>query len=153
MYCWVLMMGEFFNGVNHFREQMRLNIRHELGVVRPETSPGSVPDRALRTARGSDAFDRSMTVNDTHVGLAHGNGGRFMRELIAEVFLRHLANPRSIPRRMRRAAWNSPNGEVMLTTDSFTVQPLEFPGRQDRLAGRARHCERSRGCRCEYRTT
>jgi coproporphyrinogen III oxidase-like Fe-S oxidoreductase len=46
MYYWVVMMREFFNGVNRFREQMRLNIRHELGVVRPGTSPGSVPDRA-----------------------------------------------------------------------------------------------------------
>ncbi len=30
MYCWVLMMAEFFNTVNVLREQMRLNIRAEL---------------------------------------------------------------------------------------------------------------------------
>ena len=46
MYYWVVMMREFFTGVNRFREQMRLNIRRELGAVRPETTPGSVPDRA-----------------------------------------------------------------------------------------------------------
>ena len=46
MYYWVVMMREFFTGVNLFREQMRLNIRHELGVVRPEHPPGSVSDRA-----------------------------------------------------------------------------------------------------------
>ena len=46
MYYWVVMMREFFNGVNRFREQMRLNIRSELGVVRPESTPGSMPDRA-----------------------------------------------------------------------------------------------------------
>ena len=32
-------------------------------------------------------------MQDTHVSLAHGNGGRYMRELIQEVFARHLANP------------------------------------------------------------
>jgi coproporphyrinogen III oxidase-like Fe-S oxidoreductase len=30
MYCWVLMMAEFFNSVNAVREQMRANIRAEL---------------------------------------------------------------------------------------------------------------------------
>ena len=30
MYCWVLMMAEFFNAVNAFREQMRAHIRAEL---------------------------------------------------------------------------------------------------------------------------
>jgi coproporphyrinogen III oxidase-like Fe-S oxidoreductase len=46
MYYWVVMMREFFTGVNRFREQMRLNIRRELDAVRPETTSGSVPDRA-----------------------------------------------------------------------------------------------------------
>jgi coproporphyrinogen III oxidase-like Fe-S oxidoreductase len=46
MYYWVVMMREFFTGVNRFREQMRLNIRRELGALAPETAPGSVPDRA-----------------------------------------------------------------------------------------------------------
>jgi hypothetical protein len=30
MYCWVLMMAEFFNAVNDVREQMRDHIRAEL---------------------------------------------------------------------------------------------------------------------------
>jgi hypothetical protein len=30
MYCWVLMMAEFFNSVNDVREQMREHIRAEL---------------------------------------------------------------------------------------------------------------------------
>lgn len=32
MYCWVLMMAEFFNSVNAFRDEMRLNIRDELEI-------------------------------------------------------------------------------------------------------------------------
>jgi hypothetical protein len=30
---------------------------------------------------------------DRYISLAHGNGGRYMRELIAEVFARHLSDP------------------------------------------------------------
>lgn len=66
---------------------------------------------------------------DTHIALAHGNGGRFMRELIETVFARHLKNefldtqvdaaPLSIDLESR---------EIMVTTDGFTVEPLEFPG-------------------------
>jgi hydrogenase expression/formation protein HypE len=63
---------------------------------------------------------------DRWITLAHGNGGRFMRELIDAVFARHLANPGldvqadAVPLHL--------DGEPMFTTDGFTVQPLEFPG-------------------------
>ena len=66
-------------------------------------------------------------MQDTHVSLAHGNGGRYMRELIREIFLRHLGNTEldadadAVPVALGA-------GQVMLTTDAFTVQPLEFPG-------------------------
>jgi len=64
---------------------------------------------------------------DSHITLAHGNGGRFMRELIAEVFLRHLGNP-ELDADADAVPLTLADGEVMLTTDGFTVQPLEFPG-------------------------
>ncbi len=32
-------------------------------------------------------------MQEQHITLAHGNGGRFMRELIQELFARHLASP------------------------------------------------------------
>ncbi len=66
-------------------------------------------------------------MQDTHVTLAHGNGGRYMRELIEELFGRHLANPLLD---MQADAVRLPldRGEVLVTTDGFTVQPLEFPG-------------------------
>jgi len=66
-------------------------------------------------------------MQDTHISLAHGNGGRYMRELIREIFVRHLGNPLldadadAVPVALGE-------GEIMLTTDAFTVQPLEFPG-------------------------
>ena len=66
-------------------------------------------------------------IEGRHVSLAHGNGGRFMRELIEEVFVRHLANP-ALDTLSDAAHVSLPAGEVLVTTDGFTVQPLEFPG-------------------------
>jgi hydrogenase expression/formation protein HypE len=66
-------------------------------------------------------------MNDTRILLAHGNGGRLMRELIAEVFARHLANP-TLDTDADAVVLPALDGEVMVTTDGFTVQPLEFPG-------------------------
>jgi hydrogenase expression/formation protein HypE len=70
-----------------------------------------------------------MTMQDTLISLAHGNGGRYMRELIEQIFARHLrgsvldttADAVALP-------WDGAEGELVFTTDGFTVQPLEFPG-------------------------
>ncbi len=64
---------------------------------------------------------------DTRITLAHGNGGRFMRELIEEVFARHLANP-GLDTQADAVPLALDGRELMFTTDGFTVQPLEFPG-------------------------
>jgi hydrogenase expression/formation protein HypE len=66
-------------------------------------------------------------MNEQRILLAHGNGGRFMRELIAELFSKHLANP-VLDTDADAVLLPGLEGEVMLTTDGFTVQPLEFPG-------------------------
>ena len=66
-------------------------------------------------------------MEDDRISLAHGNGGRFMRELIEEVFARHLGEAELDV--LADAAPIELNGEdVLITTDGFTVQPLEFPG-------------------------
>ena len=68
-------------------------------------------------------------MQDTHVSLAHGNGGRYMRELIHEIFARHLANPLlDTDSDAAVLPWDATQGELAFTTDSFTVQPIEFPG-------------------------
>ena len=66
-------------------------------------------------------------MQDTHISLAHGNGGRFMRELIDEVFARHLAND-SLDVQVDAASISLDSLDIVFTTDGFTVQPLEFPG-------------------------
>jgi len=65
----------------------------------------------------------------SHITLAHGNGGRFMRELIEQVFARHLHSPLlNIEADATTLPRASLDGELLITTDSFTVKPLEFPG-------------------------
>jgi hydrogenase expression/formation protein HypE len=66
-------------------------------------------------------------MEDRYITLAHGNGGRYMRELIEHVFARYLANP-VLDIRSDAAHLPLPAGDVMFTTDGFTVQPIEFPG-------------------------
>ncbi len=70
----------------------------------------------------------SNHFRDTHIALAHGNGGRRMRELIDELFVAALANPQ-----LDTGADAVPlpvpiDHDLMVTTDGFTVKPLEFPG-------------------------
>ena len=66
-------------------------------------------------------------MQDTHITLAHGNGGRYMRELINELFARHLAND-ALDVQVDAASLSLDSREIIFTTDGFTVQPLEFPG-------------------------
>ncbi len=66
-------------------------------------------------------------MREKHITLAHGNGGRLMRELIERIFARHLANP-SLDIEADAVPLDLPPGEPVFTTDGFIVQPLEFPG-------------------------
>jgi hydrogenase expression/formation protein HypE len=61
------------------------------------------------------------------VALAHGNGGRLMRELIRDVFARHLANE-DLDISADAASLPPSAGALVFTADGFIVDPLEFPG-------------------------
>lgn len=63
----------------------------------------------------------------SRIALAQGNGGRYMRELIEDLFVARLANDH-LNSDLDAVAVPLAPGELMLTTDAFTVQPLEFPG-------------------------
>lgn len=81
----------------------------------------------LRAGRALCDKHLSPEMNDDRISLAHGNGGRFMRELIEDVFARQLGSAElDIQADAVPLALNG--GDVMITTDGFTVQPLEFPG-------------------------
>ncbi|MEW8277547.1 MAG: hydrogenase expression/formation protein HypE [Candidatus Thiodiazotropha sp.] len=69
-----------------------------------------------------------MTLQDRHISLAHGNGGRYMRELIESLFARYLKNPNLDIQADAALLPGLEDGDLLFTTDGFTVQPLEFPG-------------------------
>jgi len=60
------------------------------------------------------------------ITIAHGNGGEENNELIKNIFYKHFKN--DILERSEDAAVLQVAGEVAMTTDSFTVSPLFFPG-------------------------
>ena len=66
-------------------------------------------------------------MQDQYISLAHGNGGRFMRELIDDIFARHLGNP-DLDVQADAARLQLESSDILFSTDGFTVQPLEFPG-------------------------
>lgn len=70
-----------------------------------------------------------MTTDNKHklITLAHGNGGRYMRELIDNIFKHHLGNP-LLDTNVDATQIDLEEGDILFTTDGFTVKPLEFPG-------------------------
>jgi len=65
-------------------------------------------------------------MKDT-ISIGHGGGGRIARDLIKNLFLKHLDNPKLAP--LGDSAVFELNGsKLALTTDSFVVKPVFFPG-------------------------
>ncbi|PZV28118.1 MAG: hydrogenase expression/formation protein HypE [Snowella sp.] len=70
--------------------------------------------------------------SDTTVTLAHGSGGRAMRHLIDAIFIETFNNSLLAPledqARLDLASLTSLGDRLALTTDSYVVDPLFFPG-------------------------
>lgn len=64
-------------------------------------------------------------MTEDKILLAHGSGGKMMHDLI-QSFMPRLANP--ILDKMDDATVFEASGKMAFTTDSYTVQPLFFPG-------------------------
>ncbi|MDJ0513446.1 MAG: hydrogenase expression/formation protein HypE [Methyloceanibacter sp.] len=69
-----------------------------------------------------------LPLNDhRHIKLAHGGGGRMMQQLIEDVFVAAFDNP-VLRGGHDGAVLEFPHGRSVLTTDSYVVRPLFFPG-------------------------
>jgi len=65
--------------------------------------------------------------HDDVIVTAHGGGGRMTRRLIEEVFAKAFDNP--LLRQLHDGAtFSVGDGKLAMTTDSYVVQPLFFPG-------------------------
>lgn len=82
------------------------------------------PSMARRKPRGQ--------VRVPTITLAHGGGGKAMHDLIDDVFVRTFDNERLAPledqARLDLPSLLARGDRLALTTDSFVVNPIEFPG-------------------------
>jgi len=62
-----------------------------------------------------------------HILLGHGSGGKLSAELVRDIFLPAFCNP-ALARLDDQAIVNVNGSRIALTTDSFVVKPLFFPG-------------------------
>jgi hydrogenase expression/formation protein HypE len=74
-----------------------------------------------------DGRRRRPVLRDELVTLAHGAGGKATRDLVEALFLAELGNDALAP--LGDSAVVPPvDGRLALTTDSYVVRPLAFPG-------------------------
>ena len=67
-------------------------------------------------------------MKDKRITLSHGAGGKLMHNLIEEIFKRHFSNPLLDIFDDASVFSSPPEKEICFTTDSYTVQPIFFPG-------------------------
>lgn len=71
-------------------------------------------------------------MRDTHITLAHGSGGKAMRDLIDDIFVKNFDNP-TLSQLEDQASFDlaslmKQGDRLAFTTDSYVVDPLFFPG-------------------------
>jgi hydrogenase expression/formation protein HypE len=70
---------------------------------------------------------RQLDIARGHVDLSHGSGGRAMAQLIAGIFYEAFDND-SLRQGNDQAAFDVEGGRMVMSTDSYVVSPLFFPG-------------------------
>ncbi|MEI6559120.1 MAG: hydrogenase expression/formation protein HypE [Rhodospirillaceae bacterium] len=79
---------------------------------------------------GRDAgrlFPRRLDYVHGRIDLGHGSGGKAMAQLVAELFAAAFDNP-WLAQGNDQAVLERPSGRLVMTTDSYVVSPLFFPG-------------------------
>ena len=106
----------------------------EPGAARPGAAqpgaarPGAASDREQQVLDRIDrARRRRPRVREERITMSHGAGGKATRTLVEAVFLDAFRNPLLEPLE-DSAQLHVNGGRVALTTDSYVVSPLFFPG-------------------------
>jgi hydrogenase expression/formation protein HypE len=81
-------------------------------------------DKSFRAGRRQA---RKLDLNHGRVELSHGAGGRAMADLIDLMFRRAFDNP-LLDQANDQACFEVASGRMVMTTDSFVISPLFFPG-------------------------
>jgi hydrogenase expression/formation protein HypE len=72
-------------------------------------------------------YRRKLDIKNGRVDLSHGAGGRAMAQLISDLFHEALDNE-WLRRGNDQAIFDVVGGRMVMTTDSYVVSPLFFPG-------------------------
>ncbi|MBD2773906.1 hydrogenase expression/formation protein HypE [Iningainema tapete] len=76
--------------------------------------------------------NRRQGMQDTHITLAHGSGGKAMRDLIDNIFVNTFDNPilchLEDQATFKLASLTEKGDRLAFTTDSYVIDPLFFPG-------------------------
>lgn len=87
------------------------------------------PSEPLRTAWSNQWLER---MRDQRISMAHGSGGKAMRELIEHLFVEAFHNPLLAALEDQAVVplddLRRQGGRLAFTTDSYVVNPLFFPG-------------------------
>lgn len=88
----------------------------------------SLPAQLERMARAHEARSARAVLRDTHITLSHGAGGKSSHALIDALILPTLGNPLLDGVSDAAVVSTRGAGRVAITTDSYVVSPLFFPG-------------------------
>ena len=66
-------------------------------------------------------------MRQDRIMLAHGSGGTMMRSLVEDVFVKHFGDP-ELAKMDDAATLPRPDGRIAMSTDTYVVKPLFFPG-------------------------
>ncbi|WP_416675107.1 hydrogenase expression/formation protein HypE [Egbenema bharatensis] len=92
----------------------------------------SQPFNQARSPNPSSPSSRRSKLRDREITLAHGSGGKAMRDLIQDIFIDTFDNPAlnslEDQARFQLADLMQLGDRLAFTTDSYVIDPLFFPG-------------------------
>ena len=114
------------DGATWVNQALREHEEHTGSAISRPTAPASEREQQVLD-RIDRARKRRPKVREERITMSHGSGGKATQTLIEAVFLDAFSNPLLEP--LEDAAQLHLNGSrVALTTDSYVVSPLFFPG-------------------------
>jgi hydrogenase expression/formation protein HypE len=114
------------DGATWVNQALREHEEHTGSAISRPKAPASEREQQVLD-RIDRARKRRPRVREERITMSHGSGGKATRTLVEAVFLDAFSNPLLEP--MEDAAQLHLNGSrVALTTDSYVVSPLFFPG-------------------------
>ena len=114
------------DGATWVNQALREHEEHSGSAISRPKAPASEREQQVLD-RIDRARKRRPKVREERITMSHGSGGKATRTLVEAVFLDAFSNPLLEP--MEDAAQLHLNGSrVALTTDSYVVSPLFFPG-------------------------